>query len=274
MPLAVTINGLPFTIPETTDKDWGDAGTTILKRLLQQGTAIYSVLWYDADSTGASDTGDDIEACIAAADDNGGIVYFPPGTYKIGDEVDGNLLTVPSNVTLWFADGATLQKLSTTAVTINGYLIAPRSQIFTGFDPADITYGSKVSPIYQEWQGLTAEDEYTVQMKVLRVASAFQTITAAASIDIDYADGYNARISVDTNISSITISHPRDGERLLIKFNQTGSYTVAGWPANVLWSDGVSEPTITSVSGEVSIVTLIYDSTDDHYVGEYKERHS
>jgi hypothetical protein len=40
-----------------------------------------------------------------------------------------------------------------------------------------------------------------------------------------------------------------------------GTQRTITWPANFKWEGGSAAPTMTSVSGKIDIVTLIYDGT-------------
>lgn len=62
-----------------------------------------------------------------AATASGGVVFFPPGTYKVSSD-----LTINSNVTLGFASGGTLSVNDGVTITINGPIDAQAHQIFTG----------------------------------------------------------------------------------------------------------------------------------------------
>jgi hypothetical protein len=92
------------------------------------GTLIYNVkdTAYGAKGDGVTADTTAIAVAITAAAISGGIVMFPPGTYITANQ------TVPSNVTLWFANGAKLSINTGATVTINGAIDAGIYQIFAG----------------------------------------------------------------------------------------------------------------------------------------------
>ena len=63
----------------------------------------------------------------AATGANGGSVYFPAGTYRIGTS-----LTIPDNVELVFAADASLYFQSGVTVTVNGSISAGDQCVFRG----------------------------------------------------------------------------------------------------------------------------------------------
>lgn len=111
---------------------------------------IFNVKSYLATGNGSTDDYVFLFNTSAAADDNGGIIFFPVGTYKIGTDI-----TFPANVTLWFADGAKLSPDSGKTVTINGNVIAGLHQIFTG--AGSIAGSLKVNEVYPEWWGAVGD---------------------------------------------------------------------------------------------------------------------
>lgn len=109
------------------------------------GSILYNVKAYGAIGDGITDDTTKIAASITAATATGGIVMCPPGTYITGN------LTVPSNVTLWFANGAKLSISSGATMTINGPIMGELTQIFSGLGTATGFKG--VSEIYPQWWG-------------------------------------------------------------------------------------------------------------------------
>lgn len=101
-------------------------GNTITNSQTWNGV-IYNVKSYGAKGDGSTDDTAKIADAITAASTNGGIVYFPPGTYIVG-----STLTFPSNVTAEFSNGAKLSVNTGITVTINGPINAGLYQIFSG----------------------------------------------------------------------------------------------------------------------------------------------
>ena len=97
-------------------------------------------------------------------------------------------------------------------------------------------------------------NDLEVQKPELRdVAWTHQAVTissGAVTFDCEVANSFS--VSLTENITSITISNPpASGNKgiIEIEFTQdgTGSRTVSGWPASVLWAGG-SAPTITTTA--------------------------
>lgn len=117
---------------------------------------IFDVLDYGAKGDGVTVDTVSIQAAVNAAAINGGIVAFSPGTYVTVN------VTVPSNVTLWFTNGAKLSVSSGATITINGYIDAGEYQIFSGLGTIVGTPLNNV--INGEWFGIpivTTSNGYT-----------------------------------------------------------------------------------------------------------------
>jgi hypothetical protein len=100
-----------------------------------------------------------------------------------------------------------------------------------------------------------------------RVSQAFQAVTAATSTTINFANGNHVRVAMNANITTLTLSNPRDGERYLLRLTQdaTGSRTIS-WPAAVKWRGGAA-PTLGGAN-VVDVVSMIYDSTGSDYLAD------
>ena len=95
----------------------------------------------------------------------------------------------------------------------------------------------------------------TAKNYVLTVPS---TITAAATTSIDMSTGNIFKISLGTNITTLTLNNTTAGTYIL-EFIQdaTGSRTVT-FPVGWKWSGGTA-PTITITATKTDIVTIVYD---------------
>ncbi len=100
-----------------------------------------------------------------------------------------------------------------------------------------------------------------------RVNQPFQAVTATTSTTINWANGNNVLLAMNANITTLTLSNPRDGEHYIVRLTQdvTGSRTVS-WPAAVIWKGG-SAPTLGG-SNVVDVVSMIYDSTNTQYLAD------
>mgnify|MGYP001404285004 CR=1 FL=1 len=111
------------------------------------GKGFFWVTVYGAKGDGIADDSAKISDTVNAADNEGGVVVFPPGTYRIGSN-----LTIPSNVTLWFMNGAKLSIDSGITVTINGPIDAGLYQIFSGSGSVIIN-SSTNKEVFPQWFG-------------------------------------------------------------------------------------------------------------------------
>lgn len=92
---------------------------------------------------------------------------------------------------------------------------------------------------------------------------------SSGAITIDYTSGNVAIVTMNANITSMTLSNPpasgRVGElTLILKQDGTGSRTVS-WPAAVKWPGGTA-PTL-SGANKVDIITLITDDAGTTWYG-------
>lgn len=115
------------------------------------GDLIYNVKVYRAIGNGVIDDTTALVSAVSDASVSGGTVVFPPGTYKTGS------FTVPSNVTLWFMNGAKLSINNGATVTINGPIEAGHHQIFSGLGNA--SGNPKIDTVSPCWFG--AKDDGT-----------------------------------------------------------------------------------------------------------------
>lgn len=114
---------------------------------------IISILSYSNDATiydGITSASNYLALALLDIPSDGGIIFLPStkngSTYKI----DSNI-TIPSNVSLWFATGAKLSIDSGKILTINGQILAGSQQIFSGDGSV---LGSTINDeIYPEWFG-------------------------------------------------------------------------------------------------------------------------
>jgi hypothetical protein len=121
----------------------------VAKANLKYVPTVFNVVGYNVKGDGIADDSAKILETVNAAAVNGGIVYFPSpsNAYRISTN-----FTVPSNVTLWFANGAKLSIDIGITVTINGPIGAGLHQIFSGLGTIG---GSPLNPtIYAEWFGV------------------------------------------------------------------------------------------------------------------------
>jgi hypothetical protein len=112
-------------------------------------TEIVNVKEYEAVGDGIKDDSSAITNAIAAASSS--TLLLPAGTYRVGSNV-----IVPSDVTVWFTNGAKLSIDSGVTLTLNGKLDAGLSQIFSGDGTVSIAKGS-VEYLVPQWWGAVGD---------------------------------------------------------------------------------------------------------------------
>ncbi len=144
--------------------DDADAQTTMATL---QGVGVFNVLntAYGATGDGATDDEVAIEAAITAAAVSGGTVYFPTtgNAYKFLTAI-----TVPANVSLEFAPGASLMGDGSSTLTVSGSIIDTQHQIFQSTMTAVPSGQSRF--VRPEWFGAvgdgTTDDSAAMQAAV------------------------------------------------------------------------------------------------------------
>lgn len=182
---------------------------------------IFNVKAYGAVGDGSNDDSVAFTKAVAAAAVTGGMVFFPPGTYITSSQ------TVPSNVTLWFANGAKLSVNSGVTVAINGPIEAGLHQIFSG--SGKVAGRMKVDKLYVDWWG-AAGGEVTDD-------------TAAIQAAIDYVqNNINIPIwfqSLSYKVGTLTILHGApykgvtlQGNNCLLRYTGTTGAQIVINPVN------------------------------------------
>lgn len=133
------------------------------------GELVYNVKSVGGVGDGLTDDTAAIQDTIELASADGGVVAFSPGTYLTGS------FTVPSNVTLWFSNGADLSIRTGETVTINGPIDAGLYQIFSGL--GTVSGLSRTIEVLPEWWGAvgdgTTNDSASIQ-KCIDTASVIK----------------------------------------------------------------------------------------------------
>jgi hypothetical protein len=130
---------------------------------------------YEAKGNGTTNDTTAIGNAEAAADDTGGILYFPPGTYSV------TALTTSANVVCKFAPGAMLAESGAATITFGGPVEAGDWQIFSGFESGDIvmTYNTgNVAEINPQWWG--AKPTAAEAVNVAAINSSLAALTSGA----------------------------------------------------------------------------------------------
>lgn len=101
-----------------------------------------------------------------------------------------------------------------------------------------------------------------------RVSQPFQAVTATTTTTVNFASGNHVRLAMNADITTLTLSNPRDGEHYVFRLTQdaTGDRTIS-WPATVLWPGGVA-PTLGGAN-IVDVVSMVYDETNTEYLADF-----
>lgn len=91
-------------------------------------------------------------------------------------------------------------------------------------------------------------------------------VVAATTTTIDCSKSNVFRVTMGTNVTTLTVSNPKDGQTINIRFKQdaTGSRTLA-WPASFRWNGGVAQTLSTAANAE-DFMSAQYDATDGTFV--------
>lgn len=97
----------------------------------------------------------------------------------------------------------------------------------------------------------------SVFTKSVRETRTAPTISAG-TLTLDCSAGSVFAVSLNANITTLTISNPPVsgfGYTMLLQFTADGTARTVTWPAAVKWANGVA-PTLTSTNGKIDIFTL------------------
>ena len=89
---------------------------------------------------------------------------------------------------------------------------------------------------------------------------------SSGTVAIDFDASNNFYLNLGANVSTITFSNITAGQSGSIFINQTGTFTVGGWPGTAKFSGGTA-PTITATAGKYDRIDYaIYDGSNVHLV--------
>lgn len=139
---------------------WGQ-NYQVVGPIADKGGQVYNVKAYGATGDGVTDDYECISAAHTAATVAGGVVFFPPGTYRIATNITFN-----SNVTAAFANSAKFSIDAAVTLTLNGSIDAGLDQVFSGSGSVAL---SKVKEVYPQWWGAVA-DQITDDQPAIQAA--------------------------------------------------------------------------------------------------------
>ena len=128
------------------------------------------------------------------------------------------------------------------------------------------SYGILATDIGTTVQAFDADIMKSDTTKRITANMGFTPVTDASSsnsVTFDFSTGNISKITLSENITSVTLSGATAGDILHIQITQDSSArTISGWPAAGKWSGGGTAPTISTTSGAVDIVSILYDGTN------------
>jgi hypothetical protein len=88
-----------------------------------------------------------------------------------------------------------------------------------------------------------------------------------ATQTVNWDEGNNQKVTIDTSVTTLTLSNPIAGANYMIQITQggVGSYTVA-WPGSVKWMNA-TPPTLSTTVGKIDVFSFFYDGTS--YLGTF-----
>ncbi len=97
-----------------------------------------------------------------------------------------------------------------------------------------------------------------------------QDVNADVVTDIDYTLGSYVNLTLDVNISTLTLSNPPPATRvgtLRIKIVHVGAGRTISWPASVRWPNNGTAPVLTGTDGAIDFVDLWTDDEGTTWYG-------
>lgn len=174
---------------------------------------------YSAVGDGIANDLTKVQSAVTAAD--GKTVYFPKGTYKLGDGSTPSSLTISGNRTVEFAPGATLKPQTNMTVTIDCSITAPRAPIFTLNGTGVVKLGQNgPRTIFPEWWG-------AVVGGTVDCSPAIQAAINAITDDTTGARGGEVIFSAGEYRIGSTITLPRGYYRPKLTLRGAGVFSTA-----------------------------------------------
>lgn len=105
----------------------------------------------------------------------------------------------------------------------------------------------------------------------LVIGVPFITSSSAGTLTLDWTKNRHYAVTLTENITSVTFVNPADaGADYCVRFDQTGAFTVTGWPGSVRFLRSVV-PTVTAIAGSSDQFQFFYDGSD--YWAEISQDH-
>lgn len=92
------------------------------------------------------------------------------------------------------------------------------------------------------------------------------SVTSSGAVDLNSLRQFDFKLTENKIFTSF--DNPDDGAKYMFVLEQdsAGSYTVT-WPSNVKWRGG-SAPTLSTASGSIDVVTMVYRNRDETFLAD------
>ena len=111
---------------------------------------------------------------------------------------------------------------------------------------------------------VTVGTNLTVSGQGFVALHAHGAVTGAWAVDGDDSNIQSVTLNVATSTMSAT--NPETGGTYILVITQGATPCVVTWPAAFKWPAGTA-PTLSLVTGEIDVITLVYDGTNYYGVG-------
>jgi len=93
----------------------------------------------------------------------------------------------------------------------------------------------------------------------------FPALTFAATLDIDLDTSNLHKITLTGNVTTLTFSNSKVGQRFIVRVLQdgSGSHTIA-WPSGISWASGGTAPTLTATAGRATVLGFLTTGSDTY----------
>jgi hypothetical protein len=197
------------------------------------------------------------------------------GTYSnlnssVTDIQEGEICYATDQNKLYVKEGSSLEstqadvaaKANTASPTFTGTPAGPTASTSTNTTQLATTAFVQQEITANAGPGLDDENTWTKGQR-----GEITTLTnSSGTVAIDFDASNNFYLSLGANVTTITFSNITAGQSGSIFINQTGTYTVGGWPGTAKFSGGTA-PTITATAGKYDRIDYaVYDGSNVHLV--------
>ena len=197
------------------------------------------------------------------------------GTYSnlnssVADIQEGEICYATDQNKLYVKEGSSLEstqadvaaKANIASPTFTGTPAGPTASTSTNTTQLATTAFVQQEITANAGPGLDDENTWTKGQR-----GEITTLTnSSGTVAVDFDASNNFYLSLGANVTTITFSNITAGQSGSIFINQTGTYTVGGWPGTAKFSGGTA-PTITATAGKYDRIDYaVYDGSNVHLV--------